>query len=170
MKYNKNIIHKPKIRNYITGFRDFKNSLNYLNENVVHQNSFENNSLNNNYFFQSLNSLNIQNTFKGKMKEILKNHRNNIYNHKNNLEAYNKNNNIHEKKIEGKIEGYSINLGKNLNCKICSNPYKKRSPYKKPESICGNTYILKEIKNSIGKIDNFKTIQAQSRVSNMKTN
>ena len=174
-KYNKLIIRKPKTRNYITVLGKNKSSFNYLNN----QNSFENNSSNNNNF-QSLNSLNTQSNCRGKVKKILKINRNNknlnISSHQINLDNNDNNNNIKGKSSNGKkIEEYnriSINAVKYKNYKI-SNPYKKVSPYKKPESICGSTNILKGIKNNIGKInkmDNFKTIQTQRRVSNVKTN
>ena len=176
-KYNRNIIHKPKTRNYITSLGKNKSSFNYLNGNIVNQNSFENNSSNSNNF-QSLNSLNAQSNGRDRVKKILKFHGTNtnknlnIINHKINLD----NNNIDEKNSKGKnieeCNKISKNSVKYKNYKII-NPYEKVSPYKKPESICGSTSILKGIKNNIGKInkmDNFKTVQIQSRVSNVKTN
>ena len=113
------------------------------------------------------------------MKKILKFHGTNtnknlnIINHKINLD----NNNIDEKNSKGKnieeCNKISKNSVKYKNYKII-NPYEKVSPYKKPESICGSTIILKGIKNNIGRInkmdDNYKTVQIQNRFSNMKTN
>jgi len=175
-KYNKNIIHKPKTRNYITGFGKNKSSFNYLNGNIVNQNSFDNISSNNNNF-QSLNSLNTQSNGKGKVKKLLRIHRTNMNKNLNissdkiNLDNNNDEKNSNGKKIE-ECNKNSINTIKYRNYKI-RKPYKIVSPYKKPESICGSTNILKGIKNNIGKInktDNFKTIQIQSGVSNVKTN
>ena len=175
-KYNKNIIHKPKTRNYITGLGKNKSSFNYLNGNIVNQNSFDNISSNNNNF-QSLNSLNTQSNGKGKVKKLLRIHRTNMNKNLNissdkiNLDNNNDEKNSNGKKIE-ECNKNSINTIKYRNYKI-RKPYKIVSPYKKPESICGSTNILKGIKNNIGKInktDNFKTIQIQSGVSNVKTN
>ena len=120
------------------------------------------------------------------MKKILKFHGTgtnmtknlNISNLKINLDNNNNNNNnnIDEKNSNGKkieeCNKISKNSLKYKNYKIV-NPYEKVSPYKKPESICGNTIIIKGIKNNIGKInetDNFRTVQIQSRRSNVKTN
>ena len=180
-KYNKNIIRKPKTRNYITGLGKNKSSFNYLNGNIANQYSFDNNSSNNNNF-QSLSSLNTQNNGKGKVKKILRIHRTNMnknlnISHTINLDNNDYNNKIDEKNSNGKkieeCNKNSIKAGKYKNYKI-KNPYKKVSPYKKPESICGSTIILKGIKNNIGRInkmdDNYKTVQIQNRFSNMKTN
>ena len=175
-KNNNNIIQKPKSRNYITCLGKNKSGFNYFYGNIASQNSFENNSLNNNNF-QSLNSLNAQSNGKSKVKKILRIHRNNINisSHKINSEIHNYCNNENKsngKKIEECNKISSINATKYRNFKI-SNPYKKVSPYKKPGSICESINILKGIKNNIGKtnkIDHFKTVQAESRVSNVKTN
>ena len=174
-KNNNNIIQKPKSRNYITCLGKNKSGFNYFYGNIASQKSFENNSLNNNNNFQSLNSLNAQSNGKSKVKKILRIHRNNmnISSHKINSEIHNYNNNeSNGKKIEECNKISSINGTKYRNFKI-SNPYKKVSPYKKPGSICESINILKGIKNNIGKtnkIDHFKTVQAESRVSNVKTN
>jgi len=174
-KNNNNIIQKPKSRNYITCLGKNKSGFNYFYGNIASQKSFENNSLNNNNNFQSLNSLNAQSNGKSKVKKILRIHRNNmnISSHKINSEIHNYNNNeSNGKKIEECNKISSINGTKYRNFKI-SNPYKKVSPYKKPGSICESINILKGIKNNIvktNKIDHFKTVQAESRVSNVKTN
>lgn len=175
-KNNNNIIQKPKTRNYITCLGKNKSGFNYLYGNIYSQNSFENNSLNNNNF-QSLNSLNAQSNGKSKVKKILRIHRNNmnISSHKINSDIHDYNNNENKsngKTIEECNKISSINPTKYRNFKI-SNPYKKVSPYKKPELICESINILKGIKNSIGKtnkIDHFKTLQVESRASNVKTN
>ena len=182
LNYTKKRIQKPNSRNYVCGFFENKNTFSHLNGNVINRmNSLGNNASNN--CVQSLNNLNTQSIIKPKAKKILKlpksDNKKIINNNDNNTKIiikienkhiFNHNltdNNNNIQKLKG--ENILINSNENKN-NLTIKPYKKISPYKKPE--CGSINILK-IKNNINKIlsnKNCNNAKSKNKISNIKIN
>ena len=181
MNYTKKKIQKPNSRNYACGFLDNKNTFSHLNPNLNNRmNSLGNN--NNNNCILSMNSLKTESTIKPKTKKILKyksdykkilNNNNNTMS--NSIKLGNKiivknivnDNNNNTLKVKGEFNTLNNNNENKNN--ITVKPYKKVSPYMKPE--CRSLNIVKvktNINKKITKISN--SMKPKNKISNIKIN
>ena len=181
MNYTKKRIQKPNSRNYACGFLDNKNTFSHLNPNLNNRmNSLGNN--NNNNCILSMNSLKTESTIKPKTKKILKyksdykkilNNNNNTMS--NSIKLGNKiivknivnDNNNNTLKVKGEFNTLNNNNENKNN--ITVKPYKKVSPYMKPE--CRSLNIVKvktNINKKITKISN--SMKPKNKISNIKIN
>ena len=180
MNYTKKRIQKPNSRNYACGFLDNKNTFSHLNPNLNNRmNSLGNN---NNNCILSMNSLKTESTIKPKTKKILKyksdykkilNNNNNTMS--NSIKLGNKiivknivnDNNNNTLKVKGEFNTLNNNNENKNN--ITVKPYKKVSPYMKPE--CRSLNIVKvktNINKKITKISN--SMKPKNKISNIKIN
>jgi hypothetical protein len=168
LNYTKKRIQKPNSRNYVSGFES-KNTFSYLNSNLNNgMNSFGNN----NNCVQTFSSLNTQSNIKPKTKKILKiktDCRKDLNNNNNSANSNNKlgnktnfntilNDNNNTLKIKGEFNNITVK------------PYKKVSPYMKPE--CRSLNILK-VKTCLNKKINTKisnSIKPKNKISNIRIN
>lgn len=171
LNYTKKRIQKPNSRNYVSGF-EIKNTFSYLNSNLNNgMNSFGNN----NNCVQGFNGLNTQSNIKPKTKKILKIKSDNRKDVNNNSNSVNSNNKLGNKTNFNNILNDNSNTLKIKEIKgefnnITAKPYKKVSPYIKPE--CRSLNILK-VKTCLNKKINTKisnSIKPKNKISNIKIN
>jgi len=175
---NKKINQKPNSRNYVVGIFSNKNTFSHLDNNIINKiNSSGKNLSNNNKdsLNKSLKKQKLNNKIINNKKKVIINQENkNILN---NININIKENNIkiQKDKNEENVIKKEIDNKNKIKKNINDLKYKKISPYKKPDLICGSITILKGINRNISKkksnkMNNYNTIQPKNKVSNIKTN